>query len=285
MTESHASALNHAVASPKPALKWAPHQNIRSLAFAFLGLVVPSIPFQVHAGTLSLDNGWLGPVNGGSTATKELGALLSPLASPSANTSSADGLEIFQGVTYLMPLGEAKTKLNLTQNIVPKNKIVTGGFPKDSCFYHAFDGIYEGGYNKLYLITDKAEQVLAVQLVAESPRRDMAERFSSPTDWSYYNFITNRRKATTKTWVRHETYFPTAFGGKAVWRKFQSNSSFGQLAGNETVLRIDTVLFDPDLDRYGMKGTDQRFLEVSRIYLPKPFIELMLHCVTQAGTR
>lgn len=240
--------------------------------------------FTTHASTLSLDNGWLGPVNGGSTATKELGSLLSSLASPSATLTAADDVEIFQGVTYLMPLAEAKTKLGLTQNIVPKNKIITGGFPKDSCSYHAFDGIFEGGYNKLYLVTDKADQVLAVQLVSESPRRDMAERVFSATDWSYYNFITNRRKATTKIWVRHEVYFLSTFGNKTVWRRRQ-DSSFGQLNGNERVFRIDTVLYDPDMDRYGVRGKDQRFLEVSRLYVPKPFVELILHCISQGGSR
>lgn len=71
---------------------------------------------------------------------EDLGALLSPFAQPSNDTSQAPNTESYQGVTYLMPYAEARDKLNLIQKVVAKNKVGCPGFPKDSFFHYAFDG-------------------------------------------------------------------------------------------------------------------------------------------------
>lgn len=231
---------------------------------------------------LALDNGWASPMHGGSAAMKELASLLSPFARPSPNVAPAPEVEIYQGVTYLMPFVEAKQKLGLKQTMVPKNKVITAGFPKDSLFHYAFDGIFDGGFNKLYLVTDKADQVVAVQLVCESPRRDMVRDIHTAPDWSMYNFINNRRKATTRLWVDHQTHFLRT----GSWRQYRKVSGYSHPEGKETVIRIDSVLMDPDSPNgTNYRGQEWKLLEVSQLYLPKPLMELMMHYIGTTGQR
>lgn len=237
---------------------------------------------QSPSSGLVLDNGWASPMHGGIAAMKELGSLLSPFARPSPNVAPAPDIEIYQGVTYLMPYAEAKQKLGLTQNIVPKNKVITAGFPKDSLFHYAFDGIFDGGFNKLYIVTDKADQVVAVQLVCESPRRDMLRDIYTAPDWSMYNFINNRRKATTRLWVDHQTHFMRS----GSWRQYRKVSGYAHPEGKETVIRIDSALMDPDsLKGSNHRGQEWKLLEVSQLYLPKPLMELMLHTISTTSQR
>lgn len=254
--------------------------------FCFLVSLLCSSPL-FGQNTLSLDNGWLGSVNAGATAAKELGSLLTPFASSAANLNPDPNLEIYRGVTYLMPLNEAKAKLGLTSGgMVSKTKVITGGFPRDSIFYYAFDGVFDGGYNKLHLLTDKADQVVAVQLVSESPRRDMAESFSRSEDWSFYNFVSNRRKATSRIWVRHTISFSRQTSDTSErWHRFSRSVYMMQPSGNESRIRIDTAVIDPDLDGYGYMGKKWKFLEISQLYLPRPLMETMLHCINHTSSR
>ena len=150
---------------------------------------------QTLAGGIVLDRGWASPLQGGSQTMKDLGELLSPFAKPEANLAPSPGLIIFQGVTYLMPYAEAKAALNLQQKVIAKDKVVCPGLPKDSFFSYAFDGNFEGHFNKLFLVVDKAEQVVAVQLVAEAPKKDQVKAPIHKTEWHTYNFANTKSKA------------------------------------------------------------------------------------------
>ena len=209
---------------------------------------------------------------------KDLGAILSPFAKPSINLSAVPGLEIYEGVTYLMPYEQAKKALNLNQRVVPKNKVNCPGFPKDSFFHYAFDGTFEGHFNKLYIVTDKADQVVAIQFVAESPKRENVEAPNDPTDAHTYNFINYRGKGTKRLWVEHIAYFQDKKGN---WRRYRnpSRSSYDQPEGPVDILRIDSLLMDPDASSSGFRRNNWKPLEAVRLYLPKPMMELILQCV------
>jgi hypothetical protein len=222
-----------------------------------------------------LDRLWLTPIQGGSATIKDLGALLSPFASAVANTAAAPNLKIYRGVTYLMPYLEAKRLLNLEQKVVPKNKVICPGFPRDSFFHYSFSGNYEGHYNQLYIVTDKADQVVAIQLVSESPKVDQVESPSKPTDWHTYNFVNSRTKGTKRLWIDHKPWFEDKKG----WHEYSATNAYRQPKGELELLRIDTVLLDPDLTTYGNRGQNWKPLEAVRLYLPKPMMELILQCV------
>ena len=238
----------------------------------------PTVPIQpvTQPQGVVLDRLWLTPMQGGSATMKDLGALLSPFASPAANTGPAPNLKIYRGVTYLMPYLEAKKLLNLEQKVVPKNKVICPGFPRDSFFHYSFSGNYEGHYNQLYIVTDKADQVVAIQLVSESPKVDQVDAPSKPTDWHTFNFVNSRTKGTKRLWIDHKPWFEDKKG----WHEYSATNAYRQPKGELEVLRIDTVLLDPaTVGSSGYRGNGWKPLEAVRLYLPKPMMELILQCV------
>jgi hypothetical protein len=250
------------------------------------GLSVLLILLLLQAGVgfaqtgITLDRYWDSPAPADAAITKDLATLLSPFAKPALNLAPSPNLEIYSGVTYLMPLEEAKTKLNLPPKSAPKAPVTGGSFPKNSFFQYSFDGTFEGQYNKLQLVTDTADQVIAIQLVAESPKRDQVDAPYDPPDWRAYNFISSRSKASTKLWVSNTAWYPTKTG---TWLKYRPASTSTTLISAAAVLRIDSLFMDPDCRRgYSYRGSNWKALEAARLYLPKPLAELILHRVQKA---
>lgn len=211
---------------------------------------------------------------------QELATLLSPFAKPARNTAPSPGLKIFEGVTYLMPYEEARKTLGLNQRMVPKSMIESAGFPRSSLYVYAFDGAFEGHFNKLYLMTDKADQVVAVHLVAGSPKRDLVDAPTKPTDWHTYNFVNARAKAIPSLWIGHKQFYQE--GGQ--WREYRPTSSYQQAVQSAGLLRIDSVVIDPNDRRDdGYRDANWRALEAVRWYVPQPLMELILHCIRNAN--
>lgn len=248
------------------------------LSLASLAIVV-STQAQTSVTTqagIQLDKGWQTPFQGGSATLKDFGAILSPFAKPGVNMSPSPDLHIYGEVTYLMPFEAATKALGLVQKVVPKNKVNCPGFPKDSFFHYAFDGSFEGHFNKLYIVTDKSNQVVAIQLVSESPRADQVAAPFKSSEWHTYNFVNYRTKALKRLWIDHKPYFEE----KGAWKEYRSNSSsYYQPKGEVGVLRIDSLLMDPDMTQSGNRGGKWKPLEAVRLYLPHPMMELILQCV------
>lgn len=226
-------------------------------------------------GGLVLDRGWATPIQGGSATMADLGALLSPFAKPSANMGSSPGLTIFEGVTYLMPYGDARKALNLTQKVVAKNKVACPGFPRDSFFHYAFDGNFDGHFNKLYLVVDKADQVVAVQLVAEKPQmRDFGiiSLDSEKMEWHTYNFVNSKSKGSTRLLIEFKQFFLK--GDR--WTQYRPTGFLMQPKDPVEVLRLDSILVNPGS---GETTREQRAIEAVRLYLPRPMMELILQCI------
>lgn len=230
-------------------------------------------------GGVVLDRAWMTPMQGGSATLQDLGTLLSTFAKPSANLAANPSLKIYEEVTYLMPYEDAKKALNLTQNVVPKNKVACPGFPKDSFFHYAFDGHFDGHFTKLYIVTDKADQVVAIQLVTESPKVDQVNAPYRATDWHTYNFVNYRTKASKRLWIDHKPYYEDKYG----WQEYSPTYASRQPKGEVGVLRIDSLLMDPDATLSGNRGSKWKPLEAVRLYLPKPMMELILQCISGAG--
>lgn len=230
--------------------------------------------------SIVLDRTWEMPVQGGSASRSDLGILLSPFAKASSELSAARGLTIYEGVTYLMPLEEAKKALGITQKVVSKNKVACGGFPKDSLFHYGFEGNFDGHFNQLYLVTDKADQVVAVQLVAEKPQiRDFGVIYLNreKMDWHMYNFVNSRGKASTKLLIE----FKQMFQNEGNWTTYHPTRDYTHPKGEVDVLRLESILVDPGK---GFTTKEQRALEAVRLYLPKPLMGLILQC-SQIGGR
>jgi hypothetical protein len=231
----------------------------------------PSTP----PGTIVLASGWATPIKGGSATMEDLGVLLSPFAQPIANTDPAPRIKIYQGVTYLMPYAEAREKLNLIQKVVPKNKVICPGFPRDSFFHYAFSGNFEGHYNQLYIVVDKADQVVAIQLVSEAPKIDSDHAPRKQADWHAYNFVNSRTKGSKRIWIEHKPFYEDPNG----WIEYSATSTYRQPKSPVDVLRIDSLLINPALTDAGYAGRNWKALEAVRLYLPKPMMQLILFCV------
>ena len=189
-------------------------------------------------------------MQGGSATIKDLRRLLSPHAQSARNTAAAPNIEIYRGVGYLMARDAAIQKLGLQGGIKSENRVVCPGFPRDSFSSYAFDGRFDGEYNRLYLVTDCADQVASIQLVCENPTRSGS---GGSTDWYCYNFVNYRVKALPRIGISHQV----------------------GLESNGNLLRIESVLIDS-------KG---RPAEAVRWFLPKPLAELILFCISNSEHR
>lgn len=202
-----------------------------------------------NAHKLVLREKWDGKVSmsagGGSATMDDLKRLLTGHGKPSVELSGSENAPLFGGVTYLMPLAEAKAALKVTRQLASKTKVACAGFP-DGLFYYSVDGQFDGHYNRLYFVTDVADQVACIHLVDEAPKTSSVE--AKNLKWHTYNFVNARVKSKRTLLIGHEV----------------TKTTDG--------ISVDSELYDPE------KG---KVLELSRWFAPQPVIAAILHCVNQ----
>lgn len=232
---------------------------------------------DVGAG-LVLDRSWEGPMQGGSGTRRDLARVLSPFAKPARNIGANPEVEIYDGVTYLMPLVAAKQKLRVAGKLAPKSLIVCPGFPPNSMFYHAIDGVFEGDYNRMLIVTDKADQVVSIDLLAEKPARLFQRGFhywlNGDTNFLCYNFVVHRVKAQRDLRVFHELSYQV----RDRWTRLADGAS-----DRIDSVRADVVLVDRDVRPRHTGDSGYKILESSRWYIPRPLAELLLYNISRAG--
>ncbi len=187
---------------------------------------------------IRLLSGWDQSIQDGSLVVQELHSLLSGKGTPAINTAPSPGLAIYQGVTYLMPLKEAIKVLKLPNEVSSKNPVICPGFPYRTLYSYSFNYPAGGNFKEIYLVTDKADQVVAVELYAPKYSGGLYEY---SRDYHVYDFINSRSKALTTARVGHDVE-----GGSVV----KLTSAFEDPHGH---VNRSTVL-----------------------YLPKPLVDLIL---------
>ena len=194
-------------------------------------------------------------MQGGDITMRELAMLLSPHCTEAVDFSGA-GTKIYKGVAYLMDSEQAVTVLGLAQSIPSRVPLATPGFPKNSLYYIAYDGAFEGHFNRLYLVTDVANKVVAIQLVDEHPKGRWKSAASlAAASWSTYNFINARLRASDILRVQAVS-------------KRQSN-----------VIQIETQMYQRVRSRVGRKNADRyEEQENAKLFVPIPFARIILHC-------
>ena len=68
---------------------------------------------------------------------------------------------------------------------------------------HDLDSAFRREGRLLLLVTDSKQQVVAVQLMNETPTTKSSTYYSSPKHWKVYNFVQNRKKGKSDWSVRH----------------------------------------------------------------------------------
>jgi hypothetical protein len=223
--------------------------------------IVPTKPAAVPSTTpgpqlqVSLQPGYDSRMQGGDISMRELQSLLSPHCSEGVDLVGA-GTKIYNGVTYLMDSAQAATILSLAHRVSSRVPMATPGFPKNSIYYMGYDGAFEGHFNRLYLVTDTANKVVAIQLVDEDPKgRWKSAAALAAATWSTYNFINARMRASDAVRVQATS-------------KRQGN-----------VILIETQMYQRVRTRDGRKNVDRyEEQENAKLFIPTPFARIILHC-------
>jgi hypothetical protein len=218
-------------------------------------------------------------MQGGSATVNDLGRLFGSLAKPNVDLSAATEATLYEQITYLMPARQAIESLKLNVRVPSKVLIACPGLPRDSLYYYAIDGRFGGTYNRLYLMVDRADQVVSVELVDESPKLTGWHPHEDQ-GWHTYDFVNARTKALNTMRVEQHV---------ALWvtSKFDESNDIYAFApvisaknANWKVARVDSALLSTD--RYGaVKSVKQN----ARWYVPRQIVELILICVQKSGTR
>ena len=223
--------------------------------------IAPTKPAAVPSTTpgtqlqVSLQPGYDSRMQGGDISMRELQSLLSPHCSEGVDLSGV-GTKIYNGVTYLMDSAQAATVLSLAHSVSSRVPVATPGFPKNSMYYIGYDGAFEGHFNRLYLLTDTANKVVAIQLVDEDPKgRWKSAAALAAATWSTYNFINARMRASDTVRVQ----------------------AISKRQGN--VILIETQMYQRVRTRDGRKNVDRyEEQENAKLFIPTPFARIILHC-------
>jgi len=223
--------------------------------------IVPTKPAAAPSTTpgkqlqVSLQPGYDSRMQGGDISMRELQLLLSSHCSEGVDLSGA-GTKIYNGITYLMDSEQAATNLGLAHSVPSRVPLAAPGFPKNSLYYIGYDGAFEGRFNRLYLVTDIANKVVAIQLVDEHPKgRWKSAAALAAATWSTYNFINARMRASDTARVQ----------------------AVSKRQGNIVV--IDTQVFQRVRTRVGRTNVDRyEEQENAKLLIPTPFARIILHC-------
>lgn len=204
---------------------------------------------------LLLQPGYDSRMQGGDITVRELQLLLSPHCTEAVDLSGA-GIKIYNGVDYLMDSEQAVAALRLTHAVPSRVPLATPGFPKNSLYYIGYDGGFEGHFNRLYLVTDAASKVVAVQLLDEHPKSKWKSPASlAAASWSTYNFVNARMRASDLMRVQ------------AVAKR------------QGGAIMIETQMYQRVRSKVGHNAIERyEEQENSKLFVPIPFARIILHC-------
>ena len=220
-------------------------------------------------GGIVLKKGWDSAMSDGVATMKELRDLLSGFAKAAPNTGPAPDIEIYKGIRYLMPLKDAVKTLGLGQEVNSKLMVACPGFPFNSLFGFSFHGNFDGGFDTVYIVTDGARQVVAVEFTNVSVKKTNIVARQSTKGWVTFDFINTRIKGQTDAAVRHST------------------DQVGKVLKIDSVFVNPTKSNKPGSSEYGAPSYAYeygvQFMHPTRLYLPQPLAELILYRIGKSG--
>jgi hypothetical protein len=209
---------------------------------------------------IKLDRQWKSALHpAGTGSAQEIGMLVGEYASASEDFSKKPNITIYRNITYLAPMKSIERELKqmvLKTSVAPR-PLNTPGFPSYSLRIYAFDpkdpktGF--DGYDRMHVIVDKADQVVAVELTTEIPSKAHPLRLKSNL-YKTWDFANNVTKAISIAEIEHETS--------------QSNGLIE--------IRSSFLCW---LTRSNYYGRNLIPLKESKLFLPIPLGELILTCV------
>jgi hypothetical protein len=199
---------------------------------------------QTDTKGIVLQRNWDSSTDDGDLVVNELRGLLSSVGKAARNLDPAPNLELYHGVTYLMPLKEAVKQLGVLVAVGAKHMVVCPGFPYRTLFVYSYNYPQEEGFNEVHLVADKADQIVAVQLYSGNARKTGIWGLYETPKFNTYDFVNSRAKALTSARVGHRV--------KSEYDKW--------------FITLESDFRDPT-------GNVYRY---TRLFLPKPLVELIL---------
>ena len=150
---------------------------------------------------------------------------------------------------------QAAKILGVSGTIPSSARLATPGFPRAGISYISYDGNFEGHFNRVYLVTEAANRIVALQFVDEHPNDSGCP--SNGKNWKTYNFINSRMRASDLAHADDES------------------------SKNGDVIEITTRFcqFQKRLRRSESRWQEK---ENTKLLIPVPFARIILHC-TQIG--
>lgn len=210
----------------------------------------PEPVMQGEPKTLKMSSSWDMPIPSADPAVlANFKKLLAPYAQSEPRRTYTEFPEIAMGIPFMTTRREIESRHPFM--FLAEAVIMSPAFPDRSFKYYKYRGDFDDGYNELLLITDLAEQVVAVQFVNESPAPDEELPVDYTDMWNYYNFVQMRKTSGSK-----------------------SQAGF-RVEDQGHVLCIHSGMRQIERERYG--GYAHRLREKVRLYIPKSFASLLLH--------
>ena len=247
---------------------------MKSIKKAILALFLLS-PLSVLAQAPSrivLHPQWASAMTDGVVTMRELNSLLGQIAQPNANTATAPNLKIYKEVTYLMPLEEAVKVIGVTNAVSSLNQVVCPGFPYHSLFAHAYSGVFEDGFSSLFIVTDLAKQVVAIEFGTASPLNKHISFSRERDDGKTYDFVNTRLKALDTAKVTHHLVNVKTGTDYSTYSIKTSTPP--------EVVRLDSTFLVPGNNQGLAVNLVPKY--ETRLYIPRPLMELVLHRISQS---
>ncbi len=261
--------------APTPAPTVAPSPAPAPAPAMINGIPASELPSgeQKPRGKVALASNWSSPTSGGEMTRKDLAKLFGEVGSPGESLEIDPSLVVYPGIPVLTHIERAKKLLNLTSSPTSSGKIQTPGLPQGSLSATIFNGVFPGGFDRIYIITDTADQVVSV-LLAEANTRARVPNESDTNGYHTYNFISGKAKGTNDLIIKHKLLTDNVPPGLVI---------------------VDSMLVDPDAPDPSAprptKGSSSKFgtsqksktgkvMERSRWFVPSPIVNLILRSCT-----
>ncbi len=232
-----------------------------------------TLPKSANARKIVLAQNWANASQTGAMTRKDLARLFSGQGTAAEASEADTAIIVYQDIPFLTPLAEARKRLKLDSSTPSKVKVTCPGLPFDSFSAYAFTGIFEGGYNRLYLVTDNADQLVSALVVDENSRQRTKELDDS-FGYHTYNFINNRVKGTNDLIIRHEIAAASRPGVVTIDSTLIDPNDGAPASSSRTTSRPSAT--SKSVPRTARDG---KVMERSRWFVPVPVVNLILRSI------
>lgn len=224
---------------------------------------------------IALASNWSPAGRGGELSRKDLAKIFGGCGAASEETKVTAPCEVYPGIPFLSSLAFARKVLKLDGVANTRSKVVTPGLPVGSLTAVQFSGVFPGGFDRMFIVTDNAEQVVSVLLVEQNT----ASRVPNEPDingYHTYNFITARSRATNDIYIKHEIDLENAPEGTVI-----VNTMLIDPTDPETPTPQRSTRSSSGKSSSFSKPKTGKVMERCRWFVPRQMVNLIMRCVTQ----